>query len=62
MYNNHNLYFVDLKPENILLHLDGHIRMADFGLSKQADKPPEMRVTCKKERSLPFFHSVCFIF
>lgn len=31
----------DLKPENILLHLDGHIRVADFGLSKQSETGPQ---------------------
>lgn len=25
----------DLKPENILLDFDGHVKLADFGLSKQ---------------------------
>lgn len=33
--HNLNIVYRDLKPENILLDIDGHIRITDFGLSKQ---------------------------
>jgi serine/threonine protein kinase len=29
-----NVVYRDIKPENILIDIDGHIRIADFGLSK----------------------------
>lgn len=29
------ILYRDLKPENILIHRDGHIKLADFGLSKR---------------------------
>ena len=28
----------DIKPENILIGMDGHIKLADFGLSKDCMK------------------------
>lgn len=28
------ILYRDLKPENIIIDADGHVRLADFGLSK----------------------------
>jgi len=30
-----NIVYRDLKPENILISEDGHVKLVDFGLSKE---------------------------
>lgn len=37
-----NIIYRDIKPENILMDLDGHIRIADFGLAKPDITPENM--------------------
>ena len=39
------IVYRDLKPENILLDADGHIKITDFGLSKQFKAPDETTET-----------------
>lgn len=32
-----NILYRDMKPDNILVHSDGHLKLADFGLSKHIE-------------------------
>lgn len=41
-----NIVFRDIKPENILIDIDGHIRIADFGLSKVIQQDERSNSIC----------------
>lgn len=39
--HNQNMLYRDLKPENILIGINGHVKLADFGLSKELRRGDE---------------------
>ena len=40
-----NVMYRDLKPENIVIDIDGHVKLTDFGLSKQCKTRDEISHT-----------------
>lgn len=72
-----NIMYRDLKPENVLIDVDGHIKLSDFGLSKQIRRrdetsltfcgspeylPPEMLFGCEHSRVVDFYTLGCLIY
>jgi serum/glucocorticoid-regulated kinase 2 len=40
--HDNNIVYRDIKPENILIDFEGHVRIADFGLSKPHMEPEDV--------------------
>ena len=57
--HNKGVLYRDLKPENIMIDTDGHIRLGDFGLAKQAGMPDNMEEDEKSRKKGMVAQSFC---
>ena len=75
--HNQSIIYRDLKPENILLAFDGHIKLTDFGLSKNVSESnyktrticgtpeyqaPEIILDCEYDRAVDFWSIGCLLY
>jgi len=77
LIHSQNIMYRDLKPENILIDIDGHVKISDFGLSKQIRRrdevsstfcgspeylPPEMILGYDHSRTVDFYTLGCLLY
>ena len=43
-----DVIFRDLKPENVMVHVNGHVKLTDFGLSKIVALAPDATMSTRR--------------